>query len=116
MDAFIKEFLATFDDNQFPGDFLQQYELLECLSHNEQGETLLCKDWETGSYCVAKCYSEKALLPITIDTEVLKKLDHKGLPAFRRNNPTARSSRTKIYRCCATHELLRDTRIDCAFL
>ena len=54
-DALLAEFLASFDDSQYPSDFLEKYELLECLANNEIGETLLIKDRQTGEYFVAKC-------------------------------------------------------------
>ncbi|GAP16017.1 protein containg leucine rich repeat [Longilinea arvoryzae] len=81
-DALIAEFLATFDDRRFPVEFLQKYELLECLSHNELGETFLIKDRNNEQHCVAKCYSDRSLLSRTTESELLKRLHHKGLPAY----------------------------------
>jgi serine/threonine protein kinase len=81
-EAFVKTFLDSFDDSRFPGDFLQSYELMECLSDNEMGETLLIKDRQTGEYYVAKCYANKSLLSHTTESELLKKLQHEGLPNF----------------------------------
>ncbi len=81
-DAFIEGFLANFDDSRFPGDFLQRYELMECLSHNEIGETLLVKDRQTGEYDVAKCYTDKSLLSHTSENDLLKKMHHAGLPTY----------------------------------
>lgn len=81
-DTFIEAFLATFDDSRFPKDFLQQYELMECLSRNELGETLLVKDRQTGKHYVAKCYSDQSLLSPTTESNLLKQLHHKGLPAY----------------------------------
>lgn len=79
-EATIEEFIANFDDSRFPVDFLQKYELMECFSHNETGETLLIKDRDTGEYFVAKCYSEKTLLPHATESDLLKKLDHESVP------------------------------------
>ncbi|HEX2979122.1 MAG TPA: serine/threonine-protein kinase, partial [Anaerolineaceae bacterium] len=81
-DAFIEDFLAGFDDSRFPGEFLQNYEIMECLAHNELGETLLVKDLRTGAQCVAKCYPEQTILPRTTESELLKKLHHAGLPVY----------------------------------
>lgn len=81
-DAFIEAFLTSYDDSRFPQDFLQQYELMECLSHNELGETLLVKDRKTGTHYVAKCYAAEAFPPHTTESDLLKQLQHKGLPAF----------------------------------
>ncbi len=81
-DALIEDFLAGFDDSRFPVEFLQSYELMECLSHNGIGETLLVRDRQTGAYYVAKCYSDKSLLSQTTENDLLKKLHHEGLPVF----------------------------------
>ncbi len=82
IDAFIEQFLTEFDDSCYPEEFLKKYELIECLTHNEMGETLLVKDWLTGENFVAKCYPQNTLLPRTIESELLKNLHHEGLPAF----------------------------------
>jgi serine/threonine protein kinase len=81
-EAFVAEFLAGFDDSRYPADFLQNYELMECLSSNEMGETLLVIDRRTGEYCVAKCYARRSLLSNSSESAVLKQLDHAGLPRF----------------------------------
>lgn len=81
-DAFIKAFLTSYDDSRFPQDFLQQYELMECFSHHELGETLLVKDRKTGTHYVAKCYAAETFPPHTTGSDLLKQLQHKGLPAF----------------------------------
>jgi serine/threonine protein kinase len=81
-DPFIEQFLAGFDDSCYPEEFLKKYELIECLAHNEMGETLLVKDWQTGENYVAKCYPKDTLLPRTTESELLKTLHHEGLPAF----------------------------------
>jgi serine/threonine protein kinase len=81
-DAFIEAFLATFDDSRFPEDFLQRYELIECLSQNEMGETLLVRDRQSGEHYVAKCYSDQSPRSRTTESSLLKPLHHKGLPAY----------------------------------
>ena len=80
--ASLEDFLAGFDDSRFPGGFLRHYELMECLAHNEMGETLLVKDRLTGEYYVAKCYIDKSLLSHTTETNLLQKMHHTGLPIF----------------------------------
>lgn len=82
MDAFVDAFLATYDESRFPEVFLQRYELLECLSHNEMGETVLVKDRQTGERFVAKCYTDKQLLSHTSESDLLKRIRHDGLPTF----------------------------------
>lgn len=81
-EAVIQAFLSSFDDSRFPEDFLADYEALECLAYHEGGETLLVKSRKTGRYFVAKCYTDKALLSNTTESDLLKRLRHGGLPAF----------------------------------
>jgi serine/threonine protein kinase len=81
-DTFVEQFLAEFDDSCYPEEFLQKYELIECLAHNEMGETLLVKNWQTGEHYIAKCYSEQSLLSHSTENEVLKNLHHEGVPSF----------------------------------
>lgn len=77
-----EKFLAVFDDSQYPADFLQRYELMECLAHNSQGETLLVRDQRTDELYVAKCYADRSLLPRTSESSLLRSFRHDGLPAF----------------------------------
>ncbi len=77
-----EKFLAVFDDSQDPADFLQRYELMECLAHNSQGETLLVRDQRTDEQYVAKCYADRSLLPRTSESSLLRSFRHDGLPAF----------------------------------
>ena len=79
---FVENFLAVFDDSQYPADFLQRYELMECLAHNDQGETLLVRDQHTDELYVAKCYIDRSLLPRTSESSLLRNFHHDGLPAF----------------------------------
>lgn len=83
-DPLVEAFSAAFaeSDGRFPSDFLQTYELLECLSHSELGETFLAKHRLTRQYHVAKCYPAESPLGRDLDGELLKKLRHPGLPAF----------------------------------
>ena len=46
--AIIDKFLDSFDDSQYPDDFLQSYEPIECLASNSAGETLLVRNRQTG--------------------------------------------------------------------
>lgn len=72
----------SFDDNRFPHGFLVSYEAMECLSYNETGETLLVKAKQTGTYFIAKCYTDKTFLFGTTESDLLKNLRHLGLPVF----------------------------------
>jgi len=85
----LDDFLSSFDDSLFPEDFLQTYEPMECLANNSVCETLLIRHRQTGAYFVVKCYTDLSLLSHTSESELLKKLNHSGLPAFAeeyRNN------------------------------
>ena len=82
-EAFSVRFLNGYSgDSRFPHDFLEDYEALQCFSHNEMGETLLVKERKTGTYCVAKCYTAETFLSHTTESDLLKQLCHRGLPSF----------------------------------
>jgi hypothetical protein len=82
-EALIADFLSTFkEDDHFPQAFVNAYELIECLAHNEMGETLLVKDWQSGAYCVAKCYAREWVQPQHSESDLLKRLHHAGLPVY----------------------------------
>ena len=70
------------DDTGFPEDFLEHYELLECLSFKRESETYYVKDKLTGEYGVAKCYVDKSILSRNSEGCILRSLRHKGLPRF----------------------------------
>ena len=81
-ESFVNGFLDSFDDSRFPEGFLRTYEPIECLSHNQMGETLLVRERESGAHYVAKCYSDKTLHPGASESDLLKRLRHGGLPSF----------------------------------
>ena len=69
-------------DGRYPQDFLRDYEPFECLADNESGETLLVKNKRTGMFYVAKCYRSATAASHLTESEILKKLQHTGLPRF----------------------------------
>ena len=81
-DGFVRNFLSEFDDSRFPADFLADYEAMECLAHNDAGETLLVRARKTGAFFVAKCYEDASLLSQATESDLLRNLRHRGLPAF----------------------------------
>jgi hypothetical protein len=81
-ETILDAFLATFDDSRYPADFLQRYELMECLSQNAIGETLIVKDQVTGDRCVAKCYDRPTFHAHSTESDLLKKVHHAGAPAY----------------------------------
>lgn len=80
--ADIADFLNSFDDSCYPEGLLQNYQFMECLASNTFGDTLLVRHRQTGKNYVVKCYAELSLLSHTTESDLLRKLDHKGLPAF----------------------------------
>ncbi len=81
-DAFIETFLANYNDSRYPVHFLEQFEMMECLANNEFGETFLIKDRRSGENCIAKCYFKHQADFHPCESELLRKLNHKGLPQF----------------------------------
>lgn len=79
---FVQGFLGGFDDSRFPDGFHADFDVLECLAHNDTGETLLVRARQTGTFAVAKCYRDKTLLSLTTESDLLRKLNHDGLPCF----------------------------------
>lgn len=78
----ISDFLNEFDETGFPPDFLRDYELLECLSQNEIGETFLTKSKKNGVVRIAKCYKKKSYPCAGTESDILSGLRHEGLPQF----------------------------------
>ncbi len=78
----LETFSASFDDSQYPQELLQKYELMECLSHNETGETFLAREKSTGEFFIAKCYSRQSHISTVIQGSLLKEVRHAGLPVL----------------------------------
>lgn len=76
-------FTATFKET-YPEAFITDYEPLECLAQGDLGETLLVKNKLTGEMAVAKCTRPNMKVVHSHESELLKKLAHKGLPKFIR--------------------------------
>lgn len=75
-------FLQTFSDTVFPRQFVEKYELLECLGTSEQSETLLVKDFASGQKYIVKCYSEKMMQSGQKEADILRRLSHPAIPGF----------------------------------
>ncbi|MGI6085916.1 MAG: protein kinase domain-containing protein [Acetivibrionales bacterium] len=82
----LDDFLSGFDDSRYPESFLKSYEPLECLSSNQASETLLVKHRETGELFISKCYSNSSYHSNITESELLKGLQHHGLPGFVEEN------------------------------
>lgn len=70
------------DLGRYPQGFLDEYEPFECLASSSAAETLLVKNRRTGMFYVAKCYVSDQAGSHTAEAEILKKLQHVGLPRF----------------------------------
>ena len=74
--------LESCDLTRYPQGFLNDYEPFECLADSDCAETLLVKNKRTGMFYVAKCYRNDTAVSHTAEAEILKKLQHTGLPRF----------------------------------
>lgn len=77
----LREFLNGYEKGCYPEGFLADYEPVECLAHNAQGETLLVRN-KDGLLFVAKCYVKSEPYSKTGESALLRGLKHEGLPAF----------------------------------
>lgn len=75
----LNEFIREFKDDQYPCDMLEQFELLECLAHNEQSETLLARNHATGEMAVIKCYPKNDKTYCQ-EAMLLGRLNNPGIP------------------------------------
>lgn len=81
-DDYIESILSESDNARYPDDFLSEYEALECLTPERTDITLLVKNKATDERFIAKCYTDKKFLSHVTEADILKKLDHPGLPRF----------------------------------
>lgn len=65
----------------FPEGFLDEYDLLECMSVGHGAETYLARQKNSGARCVVKCY-DKLVCGEVVEGDILKTLCHEGLPVF----------------------------------
>lgn len=101
----LDDFLSGFDDSRYPESFLKSYEPLECLSSNQSGETLLVKHRETGELFISKCYSNPSYHSNITESELLKGLQHQGLPGFVEENRSNEMT-------CVVREYAKGTPLD----
>lgn len=74
--------IPEFDNFKYPQDFLDQYELLECIAQKSESETFFVKNRHSGEFAVAKCYIGKELISEPTEGQILNLLHHNGLPRF----------------------------------
>lgn len=78
----INELFEDCAQAQYPGEFLKDYEPLECLALKPESETLFVKDRRSGVFAVAKCYRDKSLISRDSEASILRSLKHENLPRF----------------------------------
>ena len=76
-----KSIQSAFVVGDYPQDFLDDYDQMECLAVRNGTETFLVRKKENGSLAVAKCYHRKEA-PGQPFLEAYKDLKHPGLPRF----------------------------------
>lgn len=64
-----------------PQEFLENYDLLECLAQGHGTETYLAQRKGSESLCAAKCYDRKVFRTVS-ESRILRSLHHGGLPVF----------------------------------
>jgi len=77
----VEDMQSVFAESQYPQDFLDAYDQMECLASHSGRETFLVRKKETGEMAVAKCY-DRTVFPFQPHIELLKGIDHPGLPRF----------------------------------
>lgn len=71
----------AFDASHYPAVFLEQFDQLECLAASHGTETFLVRQKDGEKLFVAKCY-DKSIYSFVHESNILKGLNHNGLPAF----------------------------------
>lgn len=77
----VQELKETFAKWSFPEQFSKEFETMECLSADQGMETFLVRKKENDVLYIARCY-DRNIYQTSIEADILKKLSHKGLPAF----------------------------------
>lgn len=72
---------SVFLEYEYPKDFLDEYDQMECLASQKGRETFLVREKSTGRFAIAKCYDTSAF-DITLNEVVRNDYDYKGLPRF----------------------------------
>ena len=72
---------SVFAQSSYPGDFLADYDQMECLASHTGRETFLVRRKSDGGMAVASCY-DRAAFPLQPDFSLLSELSHPGLPKY----------------------------------
>lgn len=79
--SIVENIQSVFAESNYPQDFLDTYDQMECLASHSGRETFLVRKKENGEMAVAKCY-DRAAFPFQPHPELLQGVDHPGLPRF----------------------------------
>lgn len=79
-EAILNAIQDEYADTKFPEDFLQRYDMLECLSEAHGVETYLVSDKE-GRLFVAKSF-DKSVWQVPHESVILETLSHPALPEY----------------------------------
>ncbi len=79
--AAVVAILNTFDEQECPTEFMEQYDQLERLAGSHGTETFLVRRRSDQQLCVAKFYGKKLYSNIQ-ESSILKSLNQRGLPVF----------------------------------
>ena len=77
----VEDMQSVFAESNYPQDFLDAYDQMECLASHGGRETFLVRKKENGEMAVAKCYDRSAF-PFRPHPELLQGIEHPGLPRF----------------------------------
>ena len=80
--SFADGFLETFNGLELPMEISARFDVLECISENDYGETYLLAEKDSGKKFVLKCYVKSDDVGATREAELLFGLIHDGLPAY----------------------------------
>ncbi len=77
-DDLLHTLLESYDDPNYPKEFISEYDIMECLS-DRNGICTFIVQGKAGEMCIAKCY-DRSKWGIADNSEILSSLDHDGLP------------------------------------
>lgn len=80
-----EEYFDPFYEEELPEQFVADFDILECLSHTENCDTLLVEKRQTGEKMVAKCY--------TASSPLFERMENKAIPNL------AGEYKNEKYRC-----------------
>ena len=81
-ESFADDFMKTFNELELPGEIYRRFDILECLSENDYGQTYKLFEKDSGKRYVLKCYRKAGDVGATREAELLQGLFHNGLPTY----------------------------------